>query len=60
MPQPTNTKQAGSVVKQVLPVSDLRICVKVVGAFSVEGGKGKGSKDEEESNSVESVGFCNM
>uniref|UniRef100_A0A3Q4NBW9 Angio-associated, migratory cell protein n=1 Tax=Neolamprologus brichardi TaxID=32507 RepID=A0A3Q4NBW9_NEOBR len=33
---------------------------KVVGAFSVEGGKGKGSKDEEESNSVESVGFCNV
>uniref|UniRef100_A0A3B4GD99 Angio associated migratory cell protein n=1 Tax=Pundamilia nyererei TaxID=303518 RepID=A0A3B4GD99_9CICH len=33
---------------------------KVVGAFSVEGGKGKGSKDEEESNSVESVGFCNI
>lgn len=47
-------------MKQVLPVSDLRVSVKVVGAFSVEGGKGKGSKDEEESNSVESVGFCNM
>ncbi|KAM9836268.1 angio-associated migratory cell protein [Aulostomus maculatus] len=28
---------------------------KVVGAFSVEGGK-----DEDESNSVESVGFCNI
>ncbi|XP_043965690.1 angio-associated migratory cell protein [Gambusia affinis] len=33
---------------------------KVVGVFSVEGGKAKGSKDEEESNSVESVGFCNI
>ncbi|XP_030605412.1 angio-associated migratory cell protein [Archocentrus centrarchus] len=33
---------------------------KVVGMFSVEGDKGKGSKDEEESNSVESVGFCNI
>ncbi|XP_038154877.1 angio-associated migratory cell protein [Cyprinodon tularosa] len=30
---------------------------KVVGVFSVEA---KGSKDEEESNSVESVGFCNI
>uniref|UniRef100_A0A7N6ANK0 Angio-associated migratory cell protein n=1 Tax=Anabas testudineus TaxID=64144 RepID=A0A7N6ANK0_ANATE len=33
---------------------------KVVGALSVEGGKAKGSKDEEETNSVESVGFCNI
>lgn len=32
---------------------------KVVGVFTVEGGKAKGSK-EEESNSVESVGFCNI
>lgn len=32
---------------------------KVVGSFSVDGGKAKGSKDEdEETNSVESVGFC--
>ncbi|KAM7375398.1 hypothetical protein PAMA_014481 [Pampus argenteus] len=31
---------------------------KVVGAFSVEGAKG--SKDNDESNSVESVGFCNI
>lgn len=36
------------------------VCVKVVGAFSVEGGIAKGSKDDEETNSVESVGFCNM
>ncbi|KAM4602273.1 angio-associated migratory cell protein [Polymixia lowei] len=33
---------------------------KVVGVFSVERGKAKSSKDEEESNSVESVGFCNI
>ncbi|CAG5933274.1 angio-associated migratory cell protein [Menidia menidia] len=33
---------------------------KVVGTFSVEGGKAKGQRDEEESNSVESVGFCNI
>ncbi|KAM8903012.1 angio-associated migratory cell protein [Spinachia spinachia] len=33
---------------------------KVVGAFSVDGGNAKGSKDSEESNSVESVGFCNI
>lgn len=34
---------------------------KVVGAFSVEGGKAKASRDEEEeSNSVESVGFCHI
>lgn len=34
---------------------------KVIGSFSMEGGgKAKGSKDEEESNSVESVGFCNV
>ncbi|KAG7236536.1 hypothetical protein INR49_000799 [Caranx melampygus] len=33
---------------------------KVVGSFSVEGGKAKGSKDDEDSNSVESVGFCNI
>lgn len=35
--------------------------LKVVGSFSADGGKAKGSKDEdEETNSVESVGFCNM
>lgn len=34
-------------------------CVQVVGVFSKEGGKAKGAKDEGESNSVESVGFCN-
>lgn len=34
---------------------------KVVGSFSVDGGKAKASKDEdEETNSVESVGFCNI
>ncbi|KAI1899463.1 hypothetical protein AGOR_G00062060 [Albula goreensis] len=34
---------------------------KVVGLFSVEDGKAKGSKeDEADSNSVESVGFCNV
>ncbi|XP_061122888.1 angio-associated migratory cell protein [Syngnathus typhle] len=33
---------------------------KVVGVFSLDGGKAKGSRDGEESNSVESVGFCNM
>ncbi|XP_022067707.1 angio-associated migratory cell protein [Acanthochromis polyacanthus] len=33
---------------------------KVVGAFSVDGVKARGSKDEEKSNSVESVGFCNI
>ncbi|KAA8579772.1 hypothetical protein FQN60_006865 [Etheostoma spectabile] len=33
---------------------------KVVGVFSVEDGKAKGSPDKEESNSVESVGFCNI
>ncbi|TDG96283.1 hypothetical protein EPR50_G00238630 [Perca flavescens] len=33
---------------------------KVVGVFSVEDGKAKGSTDKEESNSVESVGFCNI
>ncbi|KAF7663092.1 hypothetical protein LDENG_00218480 [Lucifuga dentata] len=33
---------------------------KVVGVFSVEGGKAKGSKEDDESNSVESVGFCNI
>lgn len=38
----------------------VHVCVKVVGSFSVEGGKAKGSKDDEETNSVESVGFCNM
>lgn len=32
---------------------------KVVGSFSADGGKAKGSKDDEETNSVESVGFCN-
>ncbi|XP_061571499.1 angio-associated migratory cell protein [Cololabis saira] len=33
---------------------------KMVGVFSVEGGKAKGSDHEKESNSVESVGFCNI
>ncbi|XP_023804989.1 angio-associated migratory cell protein [Oryzias latipes] len=33
---------------------------KVVGTFSVEGGKATGSRDEEESNSVEAVGFCSI
>ncbi|XP_034533443.1 angio-associated migratory cell protein [Notolabrus celidotus] len=33
---------------------------KVVGSFSADGGKAKGSKDEAETNSVESVGFCNI
>lgn len=33
---------------------------KVVGMFSVDGGKARGSKDKEESNSVESVGFCSI
>ncbi|XP_061841235.1 angio-associated migratory cell protein [Nerophis lumbriciformis] len=33
---------------------------KVVGVFSLEGGKAKGARGEEESNSVESVGFCNI
>ncbi|KAG8004558.1 Angio-associated migratory cell protein [Nibea albiflora] len=32
---------------------------KVVGSFSADGSKAKGSKDDEETNSVESVGFCN-
>ncbi|XP_054652832.1 angio-associated migratory cell protein [Dunckerocampus dactyliophorus] len=33
---------------------------KVVGVFSLEGGKATGRRDEDESNSVESVGFCNI
>ncbi|XP_076017993.1 angio-associated migratory cell protein [Genypterus blacodes] len=33
---------------------------KVVGVFSVERGKAKGSEGAAESNSVESVGFCNV
>ncbi|RVE75420.1 hypothetical protein OJAV_G00017080 [Oryzias javanicus] len=33
---------------------------KVVGTFSVEGGEAEGSRDGEESNSVESVGFCSI
>ncbi|XP_037552613.1 angio-associated migratory cell protein [Nematolebias whitei] len=33
---------------------------KVVGVFSREEGKAKGPKNEGESNSVESVGFCNI
>ncbi|XP_024150309.1 angio-associated migratory cell protein [Oryzias melastigma] len=33
---------------------------KVVGTLTVEGGKAEGSQDEEESNSVESVGFCSI
>ncbi|XP_061745140.1 angio-associated migratory cell protein [Nerophis ophidion] len=33
---------------------------KVVGVFSLEGCKAKGARGEEESNSVESVGFCNI
>lgn len=36
------------------------VCFQVVRVFSLEGGKDKGSKEGEESNSVESVGFCNM
>lgn len=48
--------ERGSVVLQLL----ISFVFKVVGVFSVEGGKAKGSKDKEESNSVESVGFCNM
>uniref|UniRef100_A0A8C5EIR5 Angio-associated migratory cell protein n=1 Tax=Gouania willdenowi TaxID=441366 RepID=A0A8C5EIR5_GOUWI len=31
-----------------------------VGLFSVDKGKGRGSKDEDDNNSVESVGFCNI
>lgn len=34
--------------------------MKVVGAFSLEEGKPKGAGNEGETNSVESVGFCNM
>ncbi|XP_077468427.1 angio-associated migratory cell protein [Stigmatopora argus] len=33
---------------------------KVVGVFTLDGGKSKGLRDEEDSNSVESVGFCNV
>ncbi|XP_077587516.1 angio-associated migratory cell protein [Stigmatopora nigra] len=33
---------------------------KVVGVFSLDVGQAKGSRDEEDSNSVESVGFCNV
>nr|XP_061802923.1 angio-associated migratory cell protein-like [Nerophis lumbriciformis] len=33
---------------------------KVVGMFSLNGGKAEDSKDEEDSNAVESVGFCNV
>ncbi|XP_059183954.1 angio-associated migratory cell protein [Centropristis striata] len=33
---------------------------KVVGVFTVDGGKAGGARDMEDSNSVESVGFCNI
>uniref|UniRef100_A0A8C3G4Z4 Angio-associated migratory cell protein n=1 Tax=Cyclopterus lumpus TaxID=8103 RepID=A0A8C3G4Z4_CYCLU len=33
---------------------------KVVGTFSLDGGKAKGPNAEAEANSVESVGFCNI
>lgn len=40
----------------------VRACVfmQVVGTFTVDVAKAKGSKEEGESNSVESVGFCNV
>lgn len=46
-------------VKLLISVFMCRLCLKVVGSFSVDGGKAKASKDDEETNSVESVGFCN-
>lgn len=48
-----------SSVKLLISVFMCCLCLKVVGSFSVDGGKAKASKDDEETNSVESVGFCN-
>lgn len=38
----------------------VRVFLQVVGSFTVDGSKAKGSRDSEEPNSVESVGFCNV